>query len=175
MRCISDEQCRAWVHEHCPGASLTNPASGDATLAYGVPADSSKKTCVARAIVAEITFSQPGLLWITEWGVFPSGENLELFRGYRSSLGEGRALHEAPGHVFESQDRAGVEALLALSLYFYWDLALFEGDAGLAAKASHDEWIEVRVIDAARRRNLQERFDQIGMERWKPRSKPWPC
>ena len=175
MRCISEDECRLWVHEHCPGPSLASPADDDATLAYGVPADSSAKTCVARAIVADMTISQPGLLWVTEWGVFPSGENLELFRGYRSSLGEERALHDAPGHVFAGPDRAGVEALLALSLYFYWDVALFEGDAGMVAKASHDEWIEVRVIDPARRRNLQERFDQLGMKRLRPRSKPWHC
>lgn len=170
---ISNEQCQLWVQENCPGVEIATSPDDNATLAYSIPADSSAKTCLARAIVAELTFFKPGLLWITEWGVFPSGENIELFRGYRFSLGEKRALNAAPGHIFESSDRAGVEALVALSLYFYWDIALLEGDACLAARASHDEWIEVRVTDLPRRRNLQQRLEKLGMKRLRARSKPW--
>lgn len=90
---------------------------------------------------------------------------MELFRGYRLSLGEPRPVNVAPGHIFDNSDRSALEALLALALYFYWDAVLLEGDGGMAVKLSHDEWIKVHSTILLQSQAIQDRFDRIGLKR----------
>jgi hypothetical protein len=82
-------------------------------------------------------------MWIGEIGIWPSSENLELFEGYRRSLGETRPLHEAPLHEFGTEDYAALECLLDLVLYFIWDASLIDVSNGTTFHISHDEWIAV--------------------------------
>jgi len=162
---ITAAECRQWIHDYRPDVSQQQATKDQITLAYAVPKDSGVKTCLAHSVVAEMSFAQAGLLWITGWGIFPSAENRDLFEGYRKSLGEQRPLHVAPGHVFNDCDRSSVEALLVLCFYFYWDVSLVEGDAGMIIKASHDEWVEVASADLSRRQRIEARFDKLGLKR----------
>src|ERR1700755_7937 len=83
-----------------------------------------------------------GCMWITGWGVFPSSENMALFDAYRRSIGETRPLQAAPGHLVQEGDDEKLECLLDLSLYFFWDVSLFDG-ATLRIALSHDEVLTV--------------------------------
>ena len=105
----------------------------------------------------------PGLLWINEFGVWPSSENMELFNGYRGYLGERRSLLEAPGHVFGAGDLVALQCLTALSLYFSWDAFLVEGSQQLVCVLSHDEIMDIYVNDDHRLKKIHKELEEFGM------------
>ena len=147
MKIISADDCVAWL-----SATWCEPFAWPAavrlypcTITFKLPIDTGRKTALARGLTSLLT-RDAGLLWFTEWSVFPSSENMVLFQGYRRSLGEERPLSAAPGHLFGEGDLEAVECLVAMSLYFYWDLHGFAGDA-LWLHISHDEVIMAHARD----------------------------
>ena len=52
------------------------------------------------------------VLWVTEWGIWASSENLHLYYTVRKSYGDLRALWEAPGHEFLKHERAELVTFL---------------------------------------------------------------
>lgn len=146
MKIISKQDCQAWLSGRFQEAFDWNVAKRayGYSVTYMIPTDSGKKTALARALSAAIDSSGEGLLWITEWSVFPSSENIPLFLGYRRSLGDDRPLSAAPGHVFVGQDLETVECLLDLILYFFWDVNLFDSRS-LWLHVSHDEVVTVHA------------------------------
>jgi hypothetical protein len=86
------------------------------------------------------------LLWVTEWGVWPSSENWHLYYRLRQSYHDHRPLHEAPGHLFLDYEEPDLISYLQLGILNGWDMhllpALKYGGADTArAFISHDEWI----------------------------------
>jgi hypothetical protein len=55
---------------------------------------------VAHWIATQLTYRMPTLVWMKEWDIWKSGENLHLYYKLRQSYGDHRLLHEAPGHLF---------------------------------------------------------------------------
>jgi hypothetical protein len=55
---------------------------------------------IAHWFATTLTYRQPVLLFITEWGIWGSSENLHLYYKLRQSYGDQRLLHEEPGHLF---------------------------------------------------------------------------
>ncbi len=157
MRIVSEADSRAWLFGRWR-EPFTWPAAQrlyGCSVTYLLPADTGRKTALARALSASIDRSGEGLLWITEWGVFPSSQNMALFDGYRRSLGDDRPLHVAPGHLFQERDSQEVECLLDLVLYFFWDASLF--DAGTTwLRFSHDEVFSVNATDEASLRAYED-------------------
>jgi len=143
MQIVSTSQCQEWseINLQVPHNDFRVLYPADVT--YEIPTDASRKTAIARAIVNLIDSERPGLLWITEWSIFPSGENMSLFGAYRSFLGETRSLRDAPGHIFDDKDLPQIECLLDLILYFYWDALLIINGKNCALRISHDEFISV--------------------------------
>ncbi len=165
MRIISEAECRSWVCE-----KLQEPFSWHAverrhslSVTYLLPSDAGRKTALARALTALIDLPGEGLLWITEWGVFPSCENMALFDGYRRSLHDERSVHAAPGHVFRESDLREVECLLDLVLYFFWDATVF--DAGSTwLRISHDEVFSVHARERASLMAWQENIARFELQ-----------
>ena len=87
-------------------------------------------------------------LYISGWMVWPSAEHFDLFDGYRRSLGENRQLSESPVHVFSPGEEAIFTSFLAMSLYFVWDVHIFDPRGSMLVTFSHDEWMEFRLEDA---------------------------
>jgi hypothetical protein len=162
MKLIAEERCRAWLSERL-GQSFDWTAVESAypcSVTYMIPSDSGRKTALARALSTVIDCGGEGLLWITEWGVFPSSENMALFLGYRRSLGDDRSVHAAPGHLFVGHDLQMVECLLDLVLYFFWDANVFDSRS-LWLRVTHDESVTVyaRDIEVSRRDPLRLRAE----------------
>jgi hypothetical protein len=142
MKCIVDAECERWLHERGvrqpPGNLQTHFGK---RLAFELPPDSGRRTAIARGLAAAAK-DRPGLLWITEWGVWPSSENMRLFDLVRGSFGESRQVHEANGHLFGRGDEGILECLLDCVLYFSWDAWLFDEKSRSAVRMSHDEYLE---------------------------------
>jgi hypothetical protein len=132
-------------------------------VTYGLPSDAGRRTAIARAVSALVDCSSENLFWITEWGVFPSSENMALFYGYRSSLSERRRIHESPGHIFEEGDRQSFECLLDLTLYFFWDANIFDA-GGVWVRLSHDEVLSINAKNESTIRSWTEDLRGYGLE-----------
>ena len=83
------------------------------------------------------------VLWITEFGIWPSDENLHLYYRLRSTLHDHRFLHEAPGHLFMGYEKAELVTFVDLAIQFGWGAFLFGVHADRRIVLSHDEWLLV--------------------------------
>ena len=87
------------------------------------------------------------LAWATDWDVWPNEENWPRYYAWRARFGERRSVGEAPGHLFDGNDRADLTAFLAHVLECGWDVTLLPSksgsSSGLRVRTSHDEWIEL--------------------------------
>lgn len=83
------------------------------------------------------------MLWINEYGVWPSSEDMNLFLGFRKSLGIKAHLHEIPGHLITSSDEADAASLIGMSLYFCWGALIAPSSSDFLLRISHDEFIEL--------------------------------
>lgn len=80
-----------------------------------------ERTAFVAQLVRVLDLSRGGLLWITEWGVWPSSENLHLFYRLRASYGEPRMVWEAPGQMFLGYEQADLLSLLQVVILNGWD------------------------------------------------------
>ncbi len=161
MKIVTQQECHEWLRARLGKDFSWEIVNGvyPHCLTYQLPGDTGKTTALGRLITGSIGTTQPGLLWITAWGIFPSSENMLLFDGYRKSLGESRPIHTAPGHIFDGPDLPNVECLFDMALYFYWDASLFDGSGTIVVRTSHDECISVYAKDLA---HIQEFESNLG-------------
>ena len=110
---------------------------------FSTPKDSGIKTALSKNIIPMLLSSPECLIWIREYGVWPSNQNMALFEMLRNSLGETRPLSQAPGHLCTGKDMQLCESLLDLILYFYWGALIVGSKGEYAINISHNEIIEV--------------------------------
>lgn len=117
----------------------------DPMPSYFLPKDSGAKVGISRIIANTFLDAGPTVLWITEWGIWPSAEHMDLFTRYRLSFGEGGVLSESPVHIFyPSEDKDAFISLLCLCLFFVWGVEITDLNRSYALTVSHDEWLEYR-------------------------------
>ena len=83
------------------------------------------------------------MLWITEWGIWPSGERRHLFDRFRMSYGEQRPLIEIPAFVFDASEREDLVSFLTFPILFLYDCHLLTATGDTWIFLSHDEigWV----------------------------------
>ncbi len=87
-------------------------------------------------------FRNPALVWITEWGIWGSSENLHLYYKLRQSYGDLRLLHEAPGHLFLGHESEDLTSFLQIAMLNGWGGYILTQANYLNAFFSHDEYID---------------------------------
>jgi hypothetical protein len=128
---------------------------------FSIPPDSGMKTSLAR-LIAALFASLDGaeaIIYISEWGVWPSSENLEIFDSYRQSKGEKRGLEQAPVHRFDSASEDSFVGILCFVLYFFWDAEIFDLEGKCLVSISHDERFDIRSNDPAVRQFCAEAME----------------
>ena len=88
------------------------------------------------------------LLWVTDWGVWRSSENLHLYYRLRQSYGDQRLLDEAPAHLFLDYESADLVSFLQVGILCGWDMHLIPSGGYARAFVSHDEYIEFAANEA---------------------------
>jgi hypothetical protein len=136
MRAFTKQECEQWLQQR----SRALPANSSYRI-KGV-ADDRRLGYRSRWIAENLPYRQPVLLWITEWGIWQSGENWHLYHLLRSSHGEHRLLHEAPGHLFLDYEVADLASFLQVSIMNGWGGYLLTQADYLNAFFSHDEYID---------------------------------
>jgi hypothetical protein len=97
------------------------------------------------------------LLWLDNWGVWPSSQHLPLFSRFREALGEQRPLIESPGHLITGNEYEDAVSIIAVSLLFFWDCHGLAGSGRDAFKISHDEYCWFASRDGEVAAQIQEK------------------
>ena len=83
----------AWLSQKC-GLSLEDRKSPRAEsrngICYSLPVDSGQKTFLARCFAKFIKPNPEALLWIAEWGVWTSAENIERQKEFEDLFQESK-------------------------------------------------------------------------------------
>lgn len=131
------------IREFLEKRHLTSGETNSNKQSFTVPADTGRKTALARLLASYMGNYSDCLLVISEWEIWPSSENMELFRLVRLGLGNGEDISNFPGHFFERGEIQPFECILDIVLYFYWDAEIFLSDGSLTCRVLHDEIVEV--------------------------------
>jgi hypothetical protein len=105
MRYMTVSECQGWVaSQHVAvgedGLPQRYPSPSGAVLRFELPSNPYQLAWLCRFISGPLHPRHKSLLWITEFGTFPSNENLHLYYRLRQGYGDVRLLEEAPGHLF---------------------------------------------------------------------------
>jgi hypothetical protein len=131
--------------------------------AYSIPRDAGAKTALSRLFAYLLLRKSSVCVYLSGWNVWPSSENLDLFYGYRRSIGETRYLIEAPVHIFESTEHDALVSILCMVFYFVWDAWVFDIEEKALVRISHDEWLEVRADDDEAIKEFAAELEKYGM------------
>jgi len=101
----------------------------------------------------------PALLWLTEWGIWPSSENWHLYYKLRQTYGDQRLIDEAPGHRFLEHEAEDLASFLQIAILNGWDGYILTQANYVNAFFSHDEYLDLFAED---RENLTEVRDGLG-------------
>jgi hypothetical protein len=114
---------------------------------YSAPVNSGVQIALSKLFAYLVLRDSPVCLYVTGWGV--ATEHLDLFDGYRRSIGEKRPLIEAPVHLFERTDEDAFISVMCVGFFFSWDASVFDLAGRLLLQTSHDGWLEIRTSDGA--------------------------
>lgn len=106
----------------------------------GYPAEAHRYHYISHWIATSLTYRQPALLLIAEWGIWPSCENWHLYYKLRQGFGDQRLLHEAPGHLFLEYETEDLATFLQLGMLNGWGGYLLTGANYANLLFSHDEY-----------------------------------
>ena len=160
MWCLSGDESK----RRCEGQSFAIDESGLPIIVerkYCVKAplsnmNWSRLNWLAECLTSHLEPFDDCLLWVTLWGVWPSGENLHLFYRLRESYGERRLLQDAPGHLFLKHETTDLVSFVQLALLSGWDFYLLPTPASAAVFVSHDGFIKLHTDDGDAVNRLME-------------------
>ena len=163
MQFLTKEQCVAWVSKE--GFDLGETPNyrdlekvGVHKIRFATPSDAGARVALARTLWNSLGARSEGLVWVTEWGVWPSSEHMPLYTALRRAFGDKRPLIEAPGHLFQlGEDDNGLSFFLVAALFF-WDVYLLRAGGDSAAFLSHDEFCIVVSHDASEGAEMEKRL-----------------
>lgn len=128
---------------------------------YSAPVSAGVEIALSKLLAYLLFKNSPVCLYVTGWGI--ATEHIDLFYGYRRSLGENRALIDSPVHIFEMADQEAFISLLCLVFFFSWDASVFDSTGTFLLRTSHDGWLEIRTSIEALAKNVTEEFGCYGI------------
>jgi hypothetical protein len=140
LRFYTNAECDQWLSGRQRQKPDADPAVRSLRIAY--PPKPHAVFGLARCIATSITYREPTLLWVTEWGIWPSSENWHLYYRLRQSFGDLRLLHEAPGHLFLEHEAEDLASYLQLAMLNGWGGYVLTHANLVNAFFSHDEYID---------------------------------
>jgi hypothetical protein len=108
---------------------------------FEIPSDAGRRVALARLLWELVAIPAPQvLLWVTEFGVWPSGEHRPLAESARTAWGAPGPLSAYPGHLVLLGEHEDGLSMLVLALLFLWDCWLLPSGGANAVFVSHDEF-----------------------------------
>lgn len=170
MKIFTKEEARGVLNGKSPDGEVAKRLSELQLMegAYSTPLQSGVQIVLSKIFADLMLRDVPVCLYITLWGI--SVEHLDLFYGYRRSVGETRRLIEASFHVFEKTDEEAFISVLCMVLFFFWDASVFDIDGKFLLQTSHDGWLEIRTNDQALISDLAVEMAAMKIRPLSPRS-----
>jgi hypothetical protein len=158
MKVLTEVEATQFLREHELGNRLTHldPQSSHSE----VTADVGRRCAYANVLTNHLVADETSVvcLDITDWSVWPSSQNFDLFYAYRRYLGENRLLSEAHFHIFTAAEANECRNILHLGLISLFDVAGASTSTSFRFYASHDEYIEVAWYEGAEWKSTMEWF-----------------
>lgn len=107
---------------------------------FSIPADAGQRVALVRQHVALFEGDAEVLIWITDWSVWPSGEQIHMFDRFRLSYGFESGLTERPGHLLKNNEFEELSSLVTFAALFLWDCYVVAADGRKSLFYSHDEF-----------------------------------
>lgn len=140
LRFCTAQECEAWLTERHRQKPDLMPGVHIERIEY--PAEPYRMFFVAHWVATTLMHRRPVLLFITEWGVWPSSENWHLYYKLRQTYGDNRLLNDTPGHLFLEHEAEDLASFLQLSMLNGWGGYLLSEANYVNAFFSHDEYID---------------------------------
>lgn len=122
------------------------------SMAVPIELSATKVFPLARSIGEWMGEFDECLMLATDYGIWPSSENWQLYEMLRSSQGGVVPINEAPLHVFGEGERALLASFVHLALEFGWGFVLVPSPNICVLNVSHDGWLkfisDTRLDDA---------------------------
>jgi hypothetical protein len=163
MQFLTRDGCAAWcatagIQLAPDGASPQEPTSPSEKSE--IPPDSGRRVALARLLWESVAASAPQvLLWVTEFGIWPSGEHRPLAESARSAWGAPAPLSAYPGHLVRLGEPEDGLSVLVLALLFLWDCWLLPSGGATAVFVSHDEFGRAYFRQDSEREALLRRLE----------------
>ena len=150
LRYLTSSECAEWRGRFGIGLGAdslpASPPENVGQIYLGLPDTPGRLPWLYRFISDALKPRGECLLWVTDFGIFPSCENQHLYYRLRQSYGDHRLLREAPGHLFLEYEDADLVSFLQLGIVHGWDMHVLPdlgyGEMDTArAFVCHDEWI----------------------------------
>jgi hypothetical protein len=140
MRLYTPSECETWLSGRQRQKPDVTPRANVERFAY--PSTPGRIRYLAHWTATSIPSRMPALLWITEWGIWPSTENWHLYYRLRQSYGDQRLLEEAPGHLFLAHEGEDLATFLQVAMLNGWGGYLLTEADYVNAFFSHDEYAD---------------------------------
>ena len=157
MRFLTNQECEQWLHGR--ERRKPNEVPGARSVRISYPPEPYRIRFFAHWTATTLTRQEGALLWITEWGIWPSSENWHLYDRLRHTYGDLCQLHEAPGHLFMDYEAEDLASFLQIAMLNGWGGYLLTTRNDVNAFFSHDEYID---FFAAREDDLAEVIKMLG-------------
>ena len=140
MQFYSSQQCEQWLSQR----DRTRPEENRSLMVKRVefPPEAHRFYPAACAIAHSLTYRRATLLWVTEWGIWPSSENWHLYYQLRQLNGDNRLLDDAPGHLFLDHEAEVLSSFLQIAMLNGWGGYILTDANYVNAFFSHDEYID---------------------------------
>lgn len=140
MRFYTPGECSNWLSQ----LGRTKPDQDKAlqTALFDYPKEAHGIFVTTSWFARSFMLGKPVLLWITEWGIWPSSENWQLYYNLRHGAGDSRQLHEAPGHLFLADEADDLASFAQVAMTNGWGGYILSEANRVNAFFSHDEYIE---------------------------------
>lgn len=123
------------------GESLLKVSAGVRAIRFNIDGCSHAPIALAKTFVAWLGDFSDCLLWVCEFGIWPSREDLNVYYRLRASYGDLRQLSEASGHLFFTHERSDIGSFLSLAIQFGWGAHVLTGPSWTYMFLSHDGWM----------------------------------
>jgi len=149
MRFLTDHEAKAYAERHLgsDGLPVVDALPGSRTQSFEA-APGYTYFARAKEIVESLGYFDWCLLWVVEWGVWASNENLHLYYRVRESYGDNSHLAERPAALALRHEVADVVTLVHLGMMFGWDMYLLTSPDYGRAFISHDGYFQLGAVDA---------------------------
>jgi hypothetical protein len=153
LRFYTKEECEKWLKDrgrHFPDRT------GAAVQRVGYPTKPHMVFVIARWIASNLSYRQPVLLWISEWGIWPSSENWQLYYRVRESYGDNRLLNEAPGHLFLECESEDLASMIEIAMLNGWGGYILTEASYASVFFSHDEYVDFLGMNEGQTEELRK-------------------